>query len=171
MLSQGGAPFSLVGNRTQNSSQPIGGADPNHQGIWSPPRAGRVSVPTERDRPVTGTNSCHGRHVTVARRRARGVPQSPAPRGRRGGEGQVFGQSVAHRARARARAATLGPGTVGPEASAASPCRFPASRPPQSCPRRPWARSAPRNRAVAGLVLLLVGVLPRSRGTTLLVVS
>jgi hypothetical protein len=40
--------FLSFGNRTQNSrvagarpnQQPIGGSDPNHQGIWSPPRAG-----------------------------------------------------------------------------------------------------------------------------------
>jgi hypothetical protein len=44
--------FLSFGNRTQNSRvagarpnhQPIGGSDPNQQGIWSPPRAGLVHL-------------------------------------------------------------------------------------------------------------------------------
>jgi hypothetical protein len=50
-LTQGGALFSLVplvwesnpklqGGWCKANHQPIGGSDPNHQGIWSPPRAG-----------------------------------------------------------------------------------------------------------------------------------
>jgi hypothetical protein len=39
------SPVLSFGNRTQNSRvEPIGGSDPNHQGIWSPPRAGRVFI-------------------------------------------------------------------------------------------------------------------------------
>jgi hypothetical protein len=52
-LTQGGALFSLVplvwesnpelqGGWCKPNHQPIGGSDPNHQGIWSPPRAGLV---------------------------------------------------------------------------------------------------------------------------------
>ena len=50
-LTQGGALFSLVplfwesnpklqGGWCKPNHQPIGGSDPNHEGIWSPPRAG-----------------------------------------------------------------------------------------------------------------------------------
>ena len=50
-LTQSGAPSSLVplvwesnpklqGGWCKPNHQPIGGSDPNHQGIWSPPRAG-----------------------------------------------------------------------------------------------------------------------------------
>ena len=50
-LTQGGALFFLVtlvwesnptlqGGWCKPNHQPIGGSDPNHQGIWSPPRAG-----------------------------------------------------------------------------------------------------------------------------------
>jgi hypothetical protein len=50
-LTQGGALFSLVplvwesnpklqGGWCKPNHQTIGGSDPNHQGIWSPPRAG-----------------------------------------------------------------------------------------------------------------------------------
>jgi hypothetical protein len=50
-LTHGGALFSLVplvwesnpnlhGGWCKPNHQPIGGSDPNHQGIWSPPRAG-----------------------------------------------------------------------------------------------------------------------------------
>jgi hypothetical protein len=50
-FTQGGALFSLVplvwesnpklqGGWCKPNHQPIGGSDPNHQGIWSPPRVG-----------------------------------------------------------------------------------------------------------------------------------
>ena len=44
--------FLSFGNRTQNSRlvpnhQPIGGENPNHQGIWSPPRGAGTSGPRE----------------------------------------------------------------------------------------------------------------------------
>jgi hypothetical protein len=58
----------LVGNRTQNSRvagarpnhQPIGGSDANHQGIWSPPRAGHVPQPEKQlETPVDPTGRGH----------------------------------------------------------------------------------------------------------------
>jgi hypothetical protein len=30
------------GGWCKSNHQPIGGSDPNHQGIWSPPRQGRL---------------------------------------------------------------------------------------------------------------------------------
>jgi hypothetical protein len=56
-LTQGGGLFSLVplgwesnpklqGGWCKPNHQPIGGSDPNHQGIWSPPRAGLGPVRT-----------------------------------------------------------------------------------------------------------------------------
>ena len=51
------------GNRTQNSRvagarsnhQPIGGSDPNHQGIWSPPRAGLGPGARPNHQPIGGS--------------------------------------------------------------------------------------------------------------------